>query len=647
MLTEVTNLTPEKIQTRTERALEEAELLVAGILEAPPSFEATLAPFDRIQNLLTITFAETAFMGYVHPEPAVRAAGKEAEQRISEWAVGMMFRDELFQTVSAFSETPEAKTLQGERARLLEFVMRDFRKAGHELSKDQRTRLEELTGRLVQLGILFERNIAEHDDYLEVRSADLDGLPPEYVESLDSDEEGVYRITMAYPHVVPFLENSSRRDLRRELSRRFNSRAKDANRPLLEEAVAIRSEIAAIFGVPSWAHHKLDEAMAGTPEAVEELYKGLRDPLTKAAQAELDRMAALLERDTGETTLQSYDWRYYDTQLRRSEYGVDPSEVAAYLSLDTVLEGMLNLTAEVFGLRYERVDIPVWHPDVMTYGIHDASTGELISHFFMDLFPREGKFSHAAAFTLIPGRRNSDGSYQTPVSAIVANLTKPTASRPSLLQHSEVETLFHEFGHILHQTLTKAELVRFSGTNTEGDFVEAPSQIMEHWVWKADVLSRFAKHHQTREPIPDELVDQLVAARNLNIAISKLRQMSFGMLDMALHGPGPDRDLDRILAETTAISLFEVQEGTFFPASFGHLFGYDAGYYGYLWSEVYGDDMFSRFEAEGYTSPEVGIAYRREILERGGSRTGFELLESFLGREPNNASFLRKLGLPA
>jgi thimet oligopeptidase len=324
---------------------------------------------------------------------------------------------------------------------------------------------------------------------------------------------------------------------------------------------------------------------------------------------------------------------------------VDPLEVASYFPLHHVLAGMLELTGEVFGLTYREVEASTWHPDVVTYAVLDRESGELISHFYMDLFPREGKFSHAAAFPLVPGFRSEDGSYHRPVSAIVANFTKPSGDRPSLLQHQEVETFFHEFGHILHQTLTKADLVRFAGTSTERDFVEAPSQIMENWTWQASVLRRFARHFESGEPIPDPLVDQLVAARNLNIAVSTLRQVQFGLLDMGYHGDQPNKDLDAILRRAGEAGLLPFQEGTFMPASFGHLFGYDAGYYGYLWSKVFGDDLWSRFEQEGITNPSVGMDYRREILERGGAIDGTELLRNFLGREPNNQAFLRRLGI--
>jgi thimet oligopeptidase len=368
-------------------------------------------------------------------------------------------------------------------------------------------------------------------------------------------------------------------------------------------------------------------------------------PLSEAGQGEIEVMSQLLAGDTGDGTLMPFDTRYYDTMIRRQEHGIDQNLVAEYFPLESVLDGLFRVTGEVFGLRYREVEVEAWHPDVRTFAIEDVSSDSVIAHFSMDLFPRQGKFSHAAVFPLVPGRRLNDGSYQRPYAAIVANFTKPTATRPSLLQHTEVETFFHEFGHILHQTLTKSRFVRFSGTRVERDFVEAPSQIMEHWTWSAEVLSTFARHHETGEPIPVELIEQLVGARRLNIAVDKLRQMTYGMLDQDLHGVDSGEDLDAILRRTWAVTLLPFHEGTFYPASFTHLFGYEAGYYGYLWSEVYGDDMFSRFEEEGVLSPRVGMDYRREILEAGGTRPAMEHLRAFLGRDPNATAFLRKLAI--
>ncbi len=648
MLHDYGNIAVGDLEPAVEEGIAAAEKVVAAIVSEPrPTYETILAPLDEITDMVTRLDGQTAFMGYVHPDADVRSTAKTMEERLSKWGVELTFRDDLYAAVKRYSETDDAAGLMGERARLLEFTMRDFRRAGHELDAGSRQRVKELTTRLVELGVKFEQNIADDDSHLWATREELDGLPDSYVEGLDADEaNGTYKVTMAYPHVIPLFDNARRRDLRERVHRLFNNRAVELNRPLLEEAVAVREEIAGIFGQESWAHHQLEVRMAKTPENVQAFYDSLLPPLTKAGNAEVAQMSALLEVDTGETTLRVFDWRYYDTQLRKTDYGVDPMEVADYFPLEQVVEGMFEITGEVFGLRYEKVDASTWHPDVVTHAIVDSRTDETLCHFYMDLYPREGKFSHAAAFTLVPGKLLADGSYQQPVSAIVANFTKPTRTAPSLLQHTEVETLFHEFGHILHQTLTKAELARFSGTNTERDFVEAPSQIMQHWVWKPSVLSRFARHHESGKPIPESLVRRLTDAMRLNMAITKLRQATFGVLDMRLHGTEHPKDVDRILSDATSISLLPLEEGTFFPASFGHILGgYDAGYYGYLWSEVYGDDMFSRFENEGYTSPEVGADYRRIILERGGSEDALDLLRQFLGREPDNAAFLEKLGI--
>lgn len=650
--------TPDAVSVETDRALAAANEIVAAATEpgAERSVAATLLPLDHARGVIAEAMGSAGFMAYVHPDADVRAAGHAADERLERWAVDLPFDPRVAAAVEELAATDEAATLTGELARLLQFTERDVRLAGHDLAPEAREEVRAAMARLVEIGVRFNRNIAEVTDVLLVDDADLDGMPDEYRDGLSRDDDGRYRITMSYPDVVPFLENATNRERRRELSRLFNNRAADTNTALLAEAVALRERVAELFGRPSWAHHTMDEKMAHDPETVEAFYEDLVPSLTKKAHDEIAVMAARLAAEVGDDDLQQWDWRYYDTQLRRTEYGVDLHAVAAYFPLEQVVDGMLEITGEVFGLEYRPLtSASVWHPDVRSFTIVDRETGADIAVAHMDLHPRDGKFSHAAAFDLVPGRRLPDGTYQTPVSAIVANFTKPTAERPSLLLHDEVVTLFHEFGHILHQTLTKAETARFSGTSTERDFVEAPSQIMEHWCWRPEVLTRFARHHVTGEPIPTELVDQLVAARDLNVAVANLRQVQFGILDMGLHGPrraedgttaDGGRDLDAILRRAEAVALFDHVEGTFMPASFGHLLGgYDAGYYGYLWSKVYGDDMFSKFAADGVTNPEVGRAYRTAILEKGGSSPATQMLEDFLGRAPNNEAFLADLGI--
>lgn len=642
-------LTPAQISQGAEDAIEKARSVLEEIVAVDDerTFENTLRPLDLISDILGHAFTGYAFMGYVHPDREVRDAAKDVEERLSKFGVELAFRDDLYQAVQEYSATDGAGTLEGEHARFLEFVQRDLRRAGHELDAETRAEVKAKTERLVELGVRFQQNIDEWEDWILADPEDLAGLPDSFIESLDIDPDtGKRKVTIEYPHLIPFQENAQRRDLREELRFKFNTVAVEENRKLLEEAVQLRQEIAEAFGQPTWAHHRLEERMAKSPDRVGQFYEELREPLQRLGQAELASVSELLERDHGDDVVRVWDWSYYDTQQRKADYGVDNFEVAKYFPLDQVLEGMFQLTSEMFGIAYREVsDFDRWHPDVRLFAIIDGGSGEELSRFYLDLFPREGKYGHAAEFPLIPSRRLEDGSYQNPVCAMVANFTKPTKDAPSLLQHSQVETLFHEFGHVLHQNLGRTELARFSGTNTERDFVEAPSQIMQHWIWRADVLKRFARHYETGEPIPDELVDQLVAARKLNKAMFQLRQMQYGWWDQEMHR-GPERDLDLIHTEGAKLSMLPIHEGTFPLASFGHLMGgYDASYYGYMWSEVFGDDMFSRFEEEGVTNPEVGMTYRREVLEKGGTLDGDEMLRNFLGREPNNEAFLRKLGI--
>jgi thimet oligopeptidase len=642
-----TTVTPETIATLTADTIAACDDLITHVVgvDGERTYDNTLAPIEEVTAALAIAYGQGPFLSNVHPDQATRDAARESEEALSKWQVGIIFRSDLSEAIREYAATEDASSLTGEKERFLDFTLRDFRRAGHELSDDRRKRLEELQNRMVELSIVFSKNIADVDDVLEVTRDDLAGLPDSYVSRLQKDGDA-YKVTMAYPDVVPFMDNAERRDLRERLSFLFNSRAADTNRSVLEEAIEIREEMASLFGLPSWADYQMDVKMAKNPKNVDEFYALLIDPLTELGKSELEVLTRLLEEDTGETELRPWDRRFYDTKLRKTEYGVDQLEIATYLPFGAVFDGLLDLTAEVLGLEYRRCDdVPVWHPDVIAYDIVDAESGKPLAVFMADLFPRPDKFTHAAAFPLVPGRRLPDGSYQNPVSAIVANLTKPTEDSPSLLQHSEVETLFHEFGHILHMSLGHTELTRFSGASTEWDFVEAPSQIMEEWCWKGEILKRFARHHETGETIPQNLIDTLVAARHVDEALDTLRQVSFGKLDLALHGPGDHSDLDMITAESEALALMPHQEGTFFPAAFGHLFGYDAGYYGYLWSKVFGLDMFSVFEEEGVTSSQVGRRYRKQILEKGGSEDATDLLRGVLGREPSNEAFLRHVGL--
>jgi len=653
VLNDYTNATPESVTAAIDEALAAADLLTGAVSRsvANPTFDATLRPLELAGAAIADGYGRGAFLAQVHPDAAVRDAGHAGNERLTKWRVAVAFREDLYLAVAAFAATPEAAQLSGERRLLLDHWLRDFRRAGFELSAPERAELEALRNRLVELEVAFQRNINDSNDAIEVTREQLDGLPDAYVERLSPGEQpGTYRVSLDYPEVNPFMAQATNRPLRERLFRMAWNQAADVNRPLLEEAVGLRRQIAAILGKPTWAHHVLDLRMAATPERVQAFYAELVPPLEAAAREEIAELTALMERDGHGGPVQGWDWSYYDTRLTRERHGVDQNEVSEYLPLEPVIEGMFALTGEVLGITYHRVEpVSGWHQSVQLYEIRDAASGESLAHFYTDLFPREGKYNHAAAFPIVIGHRRADGSYARPVSAIVANLTPPSPTGPSLLRHGpggEVETLFHEFGHILHMCLTRAEFTRFSGGETEWDFVEAPSQIMEHWTWEPEVLARFARHHVTGEPIPRELAKRLVAARYVDVGLRAARQVFFGTMDMAIHASAAPPDLDAAMEESYAVTQLPYPDGTFMLAAFGHLMGgYDAGYYGYLWAEVIGDDMWGRFADEGIASPVVGAAYRRAILEPNGTRTGDELVAAFLGRQASVENYLRMRGL--
>ncbi len=648
-----TAVTPETVAHEAGTALARADALVERAVAAAdaPTFDGTLRLLELAGAELSLGYGRSAFMAHVHPDPAVRDAGQEAEERMSKWRVAVIFREDVHGAVAAFAATDEAASSQGEPRRLLEHWLRDLRRAGHELPRERRAELEQLRSRLVELEVAFQRNLNEYRDWIEVDRAGLAGLPDDYVARLQAGEaSGTFRVSLDYPEVQPFLELAHDRGLREELFRKNWNKAVEANRPLLEEALRLRRRIAELLGHPTWAHYAMDVKMAGSPRRVRQFYADLVPSLEKAARREIEELRAIAAADGVPAPLQPWDWLYYDARQSREQYGVDKQAVSQYLPLDGVIEGLFALTGEVFGLDYREVeDAKAWHPSVRAYEILDRSSGELLARFYTDLFPRDGKYGHAAAFPLVIAHERADGAREVPVSAIVANFTPPSADAPSLLthgDHGEIETFFHEFGHILHMSLSRARFTRFSGAETEWDFVEAPSQIMEHWVWQPEVLGRFARHHRTGEPLPRELLELMVAARYLNVGLRNARQVFFGTMDLALHAVEGEPDLDAATRDAYGVTQLPYPEGTFMLAGFGHLMGgYDAGYYGYLWAEVIGDDMWSRFANEGITSPVVGADYRRAILEPNGSRSGDELVLSFLGRPSSIDGFLRLRGM--
>jgi thimet oligopeptidase len=645
-------LTPESLERFCREAMESCDAAIAAIVAVPDDERTvanTLLALEEALEPVSLASGAYAFMAYVSADDALRERGRELDQELDKYQVGLSFREVLYAAIRAFAAAPGAAALTGESARLLEHELRDYRRNGFELAAAERARLQALFERLVELGVAFRNAIDDWDDAIMVRRVDLAGLPDSFIDGLatvEQDGETRYRVSLDYPELFPFLSNAKDPSLRRELFEKDQRKGGPENVRLLEEAIRVRHEAATLLGYDSWAAYTIEVRMAKRRESVDSFLTGLRPRLERKREADLAHLRAAKLAETGSGSLDIWDWRYYHTSLMKSAYAIDEFIVAEYFPLATCLEGLFDATQALLGVRFQAAPgAPRWHADVQAFDVYEAGGSAPFARFYMDLFPRPNKYGHAAAFTLRRGRRLRDGSYQQPVSAIVANFTKPGPEQPSLLRHSELETLWHEFGHILHQVLTRAERSRFSGTATERDFVEAPSQMLERWCWEPAVLARFARHYRTGEPIPTELVDRLVAAKQLDSGVTYSRQLYFAALDLAYHSPGFSGDSTAECAALHPLTGFPYTPATHFQGGFGHLFGYDAGYYGYLWSEVFGEDMWTVFEQEGPLNPGTGMRYRKQVLERGGSVDGDVLVRDFLGREPTSDAFLRAIGL--
>ena len=635
----------------TMRTVERLADELVSVPDGQRSFENTVLPLDEISNVFTQASGRYGFLSQVSADEELRKVAHRQEERLSVFAAGLGFREDIDRALKAYASRAELEALPDDARRLLECALRDYRRNGLDLPQQTRDELKSLQERLVGLGIQFRKNIDDYEDHIEVSRDELDGLPDSYIDRLATVEvDGAtrYRVGLDYPELHPFLDSAHDGQLRSELFRKNHNKSADSNIEILEDALAVRSSMATLLGYESWAAYALEIKMAKQADAVLEFLIDLEERLQPKLATDLARLTEEQQRRTGEHgPIDIADWRYFTNQVIQEQHQVDPFEVASYFPLDAVLDGMFRIYEELVGVRFVRrpdVADSAWHEDAQPFDIVEPSNGDALARFYMDLYPRPGKFGHAAAFTLRGGRSLNGSGYQRPISAIVANFTKPTESSPSLLRHTEVVTLFHEFGHILHQTLTASRYSRFSGTRVERDFVEAPSQMLEHWCWQPDMLASFSRHYESGDPLPASLIKRMIEAKHTSSAIATLRQVYFSRLDLAYHSES-GRSTDEIARELHSITGFPFPEDTHFQAGFGHLFGYDAGYYGYLWSRVFGDDMFTRFEAPGASVAGIGSEYRQHILEPGGTADADQLIHRFLGREPNADAFLRELGL--
>ncbi|KAJ3390998.1 hypothetical protein HDU84_006670 [Entophlyctis sp. JEL0112] len=621
---------------------------VAAVKDGEHTFENTIKPLGTEDGLFGPLVSSFDFPQHVSPDKEVRDASMSAEVKYSAFNVETSMRQDIFESVKKYASKNEP--LAAEDQRLVDRILRDFKRNGLDLSADKKARITEIKKEMSELAIQFAKNLGEENTKLEFSKTELEGMPDDFLEKLGKSADGEkFVVGLKYTEAPVVLKLCHVEATRKVVERAFNSRCKEQNSAILQKLVDLRQEQATLLGFPNHASYILDIRMAKSPQTVQTFLRDLNKKLQPLLDSDMAELLALKKKTTAargdpfDGKINQWDTGYYLNLIEKEKYNVDHEELKRYFPLHVVTRGLFEIYQRLLSLKFVKVEhAVVWHPDVNMYAVHNAEDDSLVGYFYMDLHPREGKYGHAAVFGL---QAQCEG--QVPACALVANFSKPTATKPSLLLHSEVVTYFHEFGHVFHQLCSKVKWARFAGTSVERDFVECPSQMLENWCWQPETLQMLAGHidDETRK-IPDALLDNLIKSKNASSGYTENRQLLFGLFDQAIHSGAVEVASVWPKMQKEIVGI-EPSEGTYFPASFGHLAGgYDAQYYGYMWSQVYATDMFyTRFKDGQLLDATAGRDYRNVILSVGGSRDAIESLRLFLGREPSQEAFLKSKGL--
>ena len=656
--------TPEELSAACQQAMTTADAKLAAIVAVPPaqrSFANTFGAFEAIGADFGDSVYGLGFMKDIHPDPKVREAGAACEENAGKFLVRTGARRDVYLALKGWLDAAKpalsggglprtSEAAAGENKTLVTFAMRDFHRNGLDLSDADREKLVKLRSRLAELQTQFARNIAEDKDQLELTAKELDGFPKAFIDRLKKAKSGKLVVTTAYPDYYPVMENCKVAATRRKMETMFMNRGGAGNAKLLDEAIALRDQSAKLLGYATHVDYVTEVRMAKNAKTVEAFEAKIRAELKPRLAADTAQMKALKEAETHEKnpTINAWDWRYYLNQLKKKQYAIDDEAVRAYFPVDKVMHGLFEVYSTLFDVEFKKVEgAEVWSSGVALYETHDKQTGRLLAEFYIDMFPRAGKYSHAACFPTIQGRALPSG-YQAPLAILVVNFDAPQGGQPAHLSIDEVDTLFHEFGHVMHNSLTTARYATLSGSNVSTDFVEAPSQMLENWVFESEVLKLVSQDPKDpAKSMPEDLVKRIIAARKFDSGVKYSRQVFLGTFDYRIHSQGAGVSSDAVAKKTWDEVLgFPQDASSHFASGFGHMMGgYDAGYYGYLWSEVYSSDMFTRFAKEGVLNPQTGRDYRNIILAKGHTEEADQLLREFLGRDANETAFLKMTGI--
>lgn len=652
----------EHVEPAVASLLEEMKERLAklGSPDTPRTYRDILMGLDTLTEPLDNAMAVVRHLESVATTPEFRAAYNNVQEPVSAFYTSIGLDPRLWEAVKAVKETAEVRDLAGVHKRYLEKTISGFRRSGADLDEAGKRKLEELEIALTKATTKFSQNVLDATNAFELiidNEAQLSGLPEMAREAARESarakgKEG-WRFTLQAPSYAPVLTYLDDRSIRQQMWQASSRRATEGqfnNSELIPEILRLRREKAQLLGYADFSDFVLEERMAHKGADAQQFVTELRDKTIPYFNKENESLKEIAV-EHGIAEIQPWDVAHLAEKQRRKLYDFDEEELRPYFELDRVVRGMFEIFSRVLGIKVtEEENVPAWDGAVKYFRVEDAQSGKLLGGFYSDWFPRENKRGGAWMDSLLTGYPAEGRPH---IGLICGNLTPPGTDRPSLLTHNEVETIFHEFGHLLHHMLSQVPVRSLSGTNVPWDFVELPSQIMENWCMEREALDLFARHYKTGEAIPDELFEKVRRARNFRAANAQMRQLGFALLDLQLHREyDPNRDGD-VLAYARGI----LQQFTPAPlpanygmvAAFTHLFSgpvaYGSGYYSYKWAEVLDADAFTRFQKEGIFNEQTGLAYRQNILERGDSQDPAELYRSFMGRDPDPSALLIRLGL--
>lgn len=586
-------------------------------------------------NDLQIEVEDTAnpmgLLANVHTDKAARDAGDACGLKLTTFATDLYQNEKLFKRIEAI------KPKDAVEAKLKKDLIEGFEDSGVALPADKRARAKAIFEKMEELRQTYDRNVRDDKTRVVMSKEELKGLPESYIKERKADEKGNVTLTLEYPDYNPFIQNAVSESAREKYFRAFLSRGGTANLAILDEIMTLRRELAGLYGLKSYADYSVRRKMAESAANVNKFLDEVKVVVAEAEKKEIAELTAFKAKMTGkplaETKLNKWDTAFYQEALKKQKFNIDQEALRKYFPTEASLKFTMLVSETLYGVKFKEQKVKTWHPDVRYYDVTDAKTGKFLSGFYLDLFPREGKYNHAAAFPL---RGVSTLTNRTPLSALVTNFNRVG------LNHDELETLLHEFGHVLHGVLSRTKYNPHAGTNTLVDFVEAPSQMFEEWARREQSLKLFQTVCNSCPKLDSDMIKRLDEARRYGQGIRYARQHLFASFDMALVGEKPEKAIDAWKRLEGATPLGHV-DGTIFPASFSHIAGgYAAGYYGYMWSEVMALDMLSAF-GNNLLDPKVGARYRNTILANGGQVPPKELVKSFLGRDPNSKAFFEEL----